>query len=94
MPAGGPPVQRATSTSEPFEIRAYPVPPIPELRPGMSVYGRSTGAEQQMKAAPPAQGYCWYATREIRWMWRDRVALFLILGVPLIAFSLLAYTFS
>jgi HlyD family secretion protein len=21
-----------------FEVRAYPVPPVPELRPGMSVY--------------------------------------------------------
>ena len=25
-----------------FEIRAYPVPPIPELRPGMSVYAAWT----------------------------------------------------
>ncbi len=34
------------------------------------------------------------AARELRWMRRDGVALFLVLGVPLIAFSLLAYTFS
>ncbi|WP_374307109.1 ABC transporter permease [Methylocella sp.] len=33
------------------------------------------------------------ATREIRWIARDRVALFLIFGVPLIAFGLLAATF-
>lgn len=34
------------------------------------------------------------ALRELRWIWRDRVAAFLILGVPLIAFALLAGTFS
>ena len=32
--------------------------------------------------------------RELRWIRRDRVAAFLILGVPLIAFALLAWTFS
>ena len=34
------------------------------------------------------------ATRELRWMRRDRVALFLTIGVPLLAFALLAATFS
>lgn len=29
-----------------FAIRAYPVPPIPELRPGMSVYAVSPGAQR------------------------------------------------
>ncbi len=46
-----------------------------------------------MKAAP-RPGILLVATRELRWMRRDGVALFLILGVPLIAFALLAYTFS
>jgi ABC-2 type transport system permease protein len=34
------------------------------------------------------------AARELRWMRRDRVALLLILGVPLFAFAILAWTFS
>src|SRR6266702_8308551 len=34
------------------------------------------------------------ATRELRWFRRDRVARFLIAGVPLIAFAILALTFS
>jgi ABC-2 type transport system permease protein len=34
------------------------------------------------------------ATRELRWVRRDRVALFLLAGVPLIAFAFLALTFS
>ena len=29
-----------------FEVRAYPVEPIPELRPGMSVYTDWRGARQ------------------------------------------------
>lgn len=46
-----------------------------------------------MKRAP-RPGMLLVATRELRWMWRDRVAAFLVLGVPLIAFCLLAITFS
>ena len=34
------------------------------------------------------------ATREIRWMLRDRLAIFLVIGVPLIAFAVLGWTFS
>src|SRR5215468_751630 len=34
------------------------------------------------------------ATRELRWLRRDLVARFLIIGVPLIAFAILALTFS
>ncbi len=29
-----------------FAVRAYPIPPIPELRPGMSVYADWTGAQR------------------------------------------------
>ena len=43
-------------------------------------------------AAPP--GLLLVATRELRWMRRDGVALFLAVGVPLIAFLLLAWIFS
>ena len=43
---------------------------------------------------PPRPGMLLVATRELRWMRRDRVALFLAIGVPLIAFALLAFTFS
>jgi ABC-2 type transport system permease protein len=34
------------------------------------------------------------AVREVRWIWHDRVALFLVVGVPLIAFAVLSLTFS
>ena len=44
---------------------------------------------------PPSHpGILLVATRELRWMRRDRVALFLVIGIPLIAFTLLALTFS
>ena len=43
---------------------------------------------------PPRPGIILVATRELRWMYRDRLALFLAIGVPLIAFAILAWTFS
>jgi ABC-2 type transport system permease protein len=43
---------------------------------------------------PPRPGLILVATRELRWMWRDRLALFLAIGVPAIAFAILALTFS
>ena len=46
-----------------------------------------------MKTAP-RPGILLVATRELRWMRRDGLALFLVLGVPVIAFALLAFTFS
>jgi ABC-2 type transport system permease protein len=46
-----------------------------------------------MKPAPP-RGIALVAWRELRWLARDRVALFLVVGVPLIAFAILALTFS
>ena len=45
-----------------------------------------------MAAAAP--GLVSVAVRELRWMWRDRVALFLAVGVPLLAFAVLSVTFS
>ena len=44
--------------------------------------------------APPRPGFILVATRELRWMRRDGLALFLAIGVPIIAFTLLALTFS
>jgi hypothetical protein len=41
-----------------------------------------------------ATGNSSVATRELRWMRRDRLALFLAIGVPIIAFAILAATFS
>ena len=32
--------------------------------------------------------------REPDWIWHDRVALFLVIGVPLLAFAVLSLTFS
>lgn len=42
----------------------------------------------------PLPGLALVATREIRWFRRDRIAVILILVVPLIAFAILAWTFS
>ena len=43
---------------------------------------------------PPRPGILAVATRELRRMRHDRVALFLCIGLPLLAFALLALTFS
>ena len=44
---------------------------------------------------PPARpGLVLVATRELRWFLRDRVALFVLLGIPLIGFAVLAGAFS
>ena len=43
---------------------------------------------------PPHPGFLLVATRELRRTRRDGLALFLALGVPIIAFSILALTFS
>jgi ABC-2 type transport system permease protein len=44
--------------------------------------------------APAATGFVLVAARELRWIRRDRTALFLLVGVPLIAFFILGLTFS
>ena len=44
--------------------------------------------------APARPGIILVATRELRWMRRDRLALFLAIGVPIIAFTILALIFS
>ena len=44
--------------------------------------------------APARPGMLLVATRELRWMRRDRLALFLAIGVPIIAFVILAGIFS
>jgi hypothetical protein len=43
---------------------------------------------------PAHPGFVLVATRELRWIVRDRIALFLMIGVPLIAFTVLGITFS
>jgi ABC-2 type transport system permease protein len=44
--------------------------------------------------ARPQPGMLLVATRELRWMWRDRLALLLTIGVPVIAFAILAMIFG
>jgi ABC-2 type transport system permease protein len=44
--------------------------------------------------ARPRPGLISVAVRELAWMWHDRVALFLVIGVPLLAFAVLSLTFS
>ncbi len=44
--------------------------------------------------AYPQTGLVAVAWREVRWIWQDRVALFLVVGVPLLAFAVLSFTFS
>ena len=43
---------------------------------------------------PRRPGFLLVAARELRWMRRDRLAFFLAIGIPLIAFALLTWTFS
>jgi ABC-2 type transport system permease protein len=43
---------------------------------------------------PPRPGFFLVAAREWRWMRRDRLAVFLAIGVPIFAFAILALTFS
>ena len=43
---------------------------------------------------PPKRGFLLVARRELRWLLHDRVALILILGVPLFAFVVLSAVFS
>jgi ABC-2 type transport system permease protein len=43
---------------------------------------------------PPKPGFLLVAQRELRWLFRDRVALILIFGVPLFAFVVLSAVFS
>jgi ABC-2 type transport system permease protein len=44
--------------------------------------------------APAHPGFTLVAARELRWIVKDRVALFLMIGVPLIAFFILGLTFN
>ena len=44
--------------------------------------------------APPKPGLLLVATRELRWMQRDGVALILVVLVPVLAFAILTLTFS
>jgi ABC-2 type transport system permease protein len=46
-----------------------------------------------MKRPPPA-GFILVATRELHWIVRDRIALFLMVGVALIGATILSLTFS
>ena len=43
---------------------------------------------------PPRPGFLLVTAREWRWMRRDRLALFLAIGVPVFAFAVLALIFS
>ena len=43
---------------------------------------------------PPAPGFVLVVTRELRWIRRDRIALFLMVGVALIGATILSLTFS
>lgn len=45
-------------------------------------------------AARPSTGLLAVAAREIDWIWHDRVALLLVVGVPLLAFAILSFTFG
>src|SRR5271167_1321295 len=51
-------------------------------------------ARRSAMRRPPRPGFLLVAAREWRWMRRDRLALFLALGVPIFAFTILALTFS
>src|SRR4029077_20066280 len=44
--------------------------------------------------APVPSGLITVAAREVAWIWRDRVALLLVLAIPLFGFFMLTATFS
>src|SRR5262249_24155922 len=48
----------------------------------------------RLPAAPLPPGLIAVAWRELRWIWHDRIALFLVAGVPLFAITVLSLTFS
>ena len=75
-----------------FEVRAYPVDKIAEAATGherLCRLDRST-----LMPTAPRPGILSVAVREVIWIWRDKVALLVVVGVPLLAFALLAATFS
>ena len=74
-----------------FEVRAYPVDTVRGLRPGMSVY---VDWRKRCRWRRPPPGLVAGRDARAAWIRRDRVALFLLLGVPLIGFALLSRTFS
>ena len=87
---------RATRSTGDFDLRTFEV----RAYPTQSHTGTSSGdeclrrvAEAAMRSAP-RPGVLLVATRELRWMRRDGLALFLVIGVPVIAFTLLALIFS
>src|SRR5215510_11601249 len=51
-----------------------------------------TGRSADMERLP--SGLVAVAWREVQWIWHDRVALFLVVGVPLLASTILSLTFS
>src|SRR3954451_15790424 len=59
--------------------------------------GNERLCELERKAVTPMSsgpGILRVAMREVNWMWRDKVAIILVIVIPLLAFSLLATTFS
>ena len=76
-----------------FEIRAYPVEPVPGLRPGMSVYADWKRPAPDVGAAQPGTAQRRGArSRAGSGATASRCSL--VFGVPLIAFALLSLTFS
>ena len=71
-----------------FEVRAYPVSPLPAPSAGHERLRRVADRRAPMRA-PPKPGLLLVATRELRWMQRDGVALVLALLVPVLAFAIL-----
>ena len=74
-----------------FSIRAYPVAAGAGAAAGDERLSRLADAAMRPASKP---GFWRVARRECAWLFRDRVALLLIFGVPLFAFVVLTTVFS
>ena len=74
-----------------FSIRAYPVAAGAGTAAGHERLSRLAVAAMRLAPKP---GFLLVARRECQWLFRDRVALLLIFGVPLFAFVVLTTVFS
>src|SRR5229473_3353690 len=86
MPAGARPVR-------PADLRG-PRLSAPADSRFAARHERLRGLARGTLMRPLGPGLLCVATREVLWIWRDRIALLLVVAIPLAAFAILAATFS
>ena len=90
MPVGARRARPATSTSGPSRCAPIRSRPSPSSAGHERLCRLAAAARDERARRPPSRS----PTREVDWMRRDGVALPARLGVPLLAFAILAATFS